>query len=217
MKQKLSPQDLNAFVLAGGKSKRLGINKSMIMIKGKSLIERTVELLKPFTSEIFISANDSRTYNFLERKIITDVYKGYGPLAGIHACLSDSDKEYNFFIATDLPFVDSEFISFLIANYDDESILIPSISGRLHFLCGIYKKEINNTASELLKNSAVKEDGKINVSVFDLFKRVKGKFIEVADQPFLKKELLFNLNTKEDLKTYQNIISKKVNSNQNTR
>ncbi|MDD3558614.1 MAG: molybdenum cofactor guanylyltransferase [Melioribacteraceae bacterium] len=209
MKQKYFQHNFNAFVLAGGKSKRLGINKSLMQIDGRSLIERTVALLQPFASEIFISANDPGTYHFLQREIIEDIFKGSGPLAGIHSCLSCTNKKYNIFIATDLPFVNSEFISFLIDNYDDESILIPSIGGKLHFLCGIYKKEIHGAAYELLTNASVKKNGKINVSVFDLFKKVKGKFIEVADQPFIKKELLLNLNTQDDLLAYEKILRKK--------
>lgn len=212
MTKQINQNEINGFILAGGKSERFGINKSLVKINSKTLIERTVELLTPFVSEIFISSNDSESFGFLNKKIIKDEYENYGPLAGIHSCLGKSSTKYNFIISTDLPFASPELISFLIKNYEGENILIPAVKGKLNFLCGIYKKNIYNIADELLSNAVKKENGKINVSVFDLFQNVKGKFIEIADKPFLKEELLFNLNTQEDLKKYEILLSNKEGS-----
>ncbi|MBC8551622.1 MAG: molybdenum cofactor guanylyltransferase, partial [Candidatus Brocadiales bacterium] len=74
---------MNAVILVGGKSSRMGSNKAFLKLKGKTFIEMQIELLREMFDEIFISVNTSSEYEYLNLPIFKDIYPGKGPLGGI--------------------------------------------------------------------------------------------------------------------------------------
>jgi molybdopterin-guanine dinucleotide biosynthesis protein A len=133
-------ENITAFILSGGKSSRMGTNKALLEIDGKSLIQRMVELLDIIFSTVVISSNDSGLYEFLDKKIIKDIYSERGPLGGIHSTLISTNTIRNYLISCDMPFINKELIKFL-CNYESEKdIIVPKADGRIQPLCGIYSK-----------------------------------------------------------------------------
>jgi molybdopterin-guanine dinucleotide biosynthesis protein A len=97
-------------LLAGGQSSRMGTNKALLPIDGVPLIERIAADMADFCEHIVVVAKEKETYAFLLThpklpiSIVTDIYPGKGPLAGIHAGLNaiPSDR-YAFVLACDMP------------------------------------------------------------------------------------------------------------------
>ena len=83
-------KNYTAIILSGGKSSRMGTNKSHLKINGKSLIERTVELCRSIFDESIIITNDIEEYVSLKIKCYKDIYPNFGPLSGIHSGLVNS-------------------------------------------------------------------------------------------------------------------------------
>ena len=97
--------DITAIILAGGKSKRMGFDKSLIEFKGKPIIQIIFDLLKTIFKNIIIISNEPEKYFFLNTQIHQDYFVGKGPLSCIHSGLMNSKTLKNFIISCDLPFI----------------------------------------------------------------------------------------------------------------
>lgn len=189
--------DITAFILSGGKSSRIGTNKSLLVIDDRTLIQRLVELLDLIFTEVVISSNEPELYDFLGNKIIKDIIPGRGPLSGIHSALSFTTTDKNFIISCDMPFISTEMINYLIYNNSDAEIVIPRAEGRIQPLYGIYSKSILADVQNLLIESS-NPNSKLKESISELLKRVKTDFVDVDKLDFYHRNLFLNINTLED-------------------
>jgi molybdopterin-guanine dinucleotide biosynthesis protein A len=82
-----------AFILAGGRSLRMGTDKAFLELAGKPLIVRAVEVALKALPEVKIVGDPRKFAAF--GPVIEDVYRDRGPLGGIHAALTNSAAEWN--------------------------------------------------------------------------------------------------------------------------
>lgn len=107
---------LNALILIGGTSKRMGSDKSVIDYHGKPQWEHLVDLLQNQVDKIYISARPNQQITY--PNIITDKEAGLGPFGAILSALDSKPGEAFLVIATDLPYIDKTTIKLLIRNRD---------------------------------------------------------------------------------------------------
>ena len=200
--------NITAFILSGGKSSRIGINKSFLLFDGKPRIQILIELLDSIFSDVVISSNEPKMYEFLNKKIIEDFYPGRGPLAGIHSALSSTTSERNFIISCDMPFISKELIVYL-TNYKTVSkILLPKADGRNQPLCGIYSKSVLPDVEKLLIESSNPRSS-LKGSVYELITHIQSEIIDVTKTNFYHSDLFLNINTHEDYSYAKSIFDKK--------
>jgi len=108
-----SEEGIDGFVLAGGKSSRMGQDKALMQFEGKPLVLRAAEILRPFVREITLLAPADR-YESLGLPVIVDQWPDQGPLAAIGTGLLSSRAEWSIFLACDLPLVTRQFIQLLV-------------------------------------------------------------------------------------------------------
>ncbi|MGE5682160.1 MAG: molybdenum cofactor guanylyltransferase [Bacillota bacterium] len=195
--------DVTGLLLSGGKSARMGVNKSLLKIGERTVIEIMVSLLKPVFSNIYLITNDPEEYSFLGIPAFTDIYPGKGPLAGIHSGLSHSVTERNFIISCDIPLMKREMINYLIDYPTDKPIVIARAGGFIQQLCGVYKKSCLLSAEEILKEDAANEERnseqkKRGCRVLELVNRAGAEIIEAERLPFYDNDMYLNMNRKEE-------------------
>jgi molybdenum cofactor guanylyltransferase len=141
---------LTVFVLAGGKSARMGSDKAFLELGDCSLMSRTLDLARAVTPEVRIVGAPEKFATF--GKVVPDLYPDRGPLGGIHAALSTSTTDSNLILGVDLPFLDLRFLQFLIAEAQsaDAVVTVPSASGHFHPLCAVYRKTFLPAAERAL-------------------------------------------------------------------
>ena len=97
-------------VLAGGKSKRFGEDKSQVKLEGKILIDYILsEIIDEFNETLIVT---NKAINFMESKkitIIKDFKEGLGPLGGVLSAMKwikKNNKKYNWIstFPSDTPF-----------------------------------------------------------------------------------------------------------------
>jgi molybdopterin-guanine dinucleotide biosynthesis protein A len=132
---------LSGFVLAGGQSTRMGLDKARLEIAGVPLLLRTVNLLKPYVDSVAILAPAGR-YEFIHEPTIPDRWPGKGPLAAILTGLEHLTGEWGIFLACDLPLLDGRFIELLIerAEASDSDAVVPRTAGGWQPLCAAYRR-----------------------------------------------------------------------------
>ncbi|HYM07820.1 MAG TPA: molybdenum cofactor guanylyltransferase, partial [Terriglobales bacterium] len=101
------------FVLAGGKSSRMGQDKAFMQFGQRTLLEHALELARAATGDAWIVGSAERFASF--GPLVEDIYPGRGPLAGIQAALAGSRTELNLILAVDMPFLQLDLLHYLIA------------------------------------------------------------------------------------------------------
>ena len=108
-------RQMSGFVLAGGRSSRLGQDKVLLPWNGRTLLRHAIERLHQVCGIVQVCADrtdlrddlrldDLRTSGLLSQDAqIRDAVSGAGPLGGIVAALEQSPSEWNLFLAVDLP------------------------------------------------------------------------------------------------------------------
>ncbi len=185
--------NLTGIILAGGISSRMGTDKALIEINGKSMIENACILLKDFCDEIILSTSVSVIYSLVNVTSIPDEKPGLGPIGGIYTCLQHSNTDKNLIIAVDIPFINRGIIKYLIENMDDTDIILPMNEClKPEPLCAIYSKSVLPALEKMIKDN--------DLAVHNLINHVKVKTIQInKEKEFYDEKLFYNLNTPADL------------------
>ena len=179
---------LTAAILAGGKSSRMGTDKSFLSLEGKPFISRIISELNDF-DEILISANDD-SYKNLGVPVVADEKTDSGPLEGILRVLEKSTNEHVFVCASDMPFITKSvptyLLQFVSSDYD---LYVLTSGGKFQPMCAIYTKNCIPQIKKCLASG--------DFRVANLFDRVRTKFIPI-ELSSLNKKCLLNINTPEE-------------------
>ncbi len=77
-----------AFILAGGKSTRMGTDKAFVEYDGRILLERALSLARSVTPDVRIVGSQEKFAPFAP--VVEDIFRDCGPLGGIHSALRSS-------------------------------------------------------------------------------------------------------------------------------
>lgn len=182
--------ELSAFVLAGGKSSRMGSDKATMLLGGVPLLEIATRKALALTESVFVVGPRSR----FGAHAIEDVFPERGPLGGIHAALSQSSTELNLMLAVDLPFVPVPFLQLLQrqAVSSRALVVVPRLPSGWQPLCALYKKAFCASAEQALTAGRNKIDA--------LFASLPIRVIDQAEieAAGFTPAIFDNLNTPED-------------------
>ena len=135
--------DIDAFILAGGASRRMGTDKSQLLIDDQTFIDRIAETLSNVTDSVAIVGRSiDGSLDASSLRVVPDIYPQWGALGGLHAALSASSREWAIVVACDLPFVTSELF-FHLANMrlDHDAVVPVQEEGRPQPLAALYRVE----------------------------------------------------------------------------
>lgn len=184
--------EMTASVLAGGLSRRMGMNKALIPIDNETIIARAVRVLKGAFNEVNIIANDPLLYEGLDVRVYSDIIKEAGSLGGVYTALFHSKSDNAFVTACDMPLLDMAVVRKVASAIDGYDAAVPFIGGRLHPLHAVYSKRCLKTIEAMIK------DG--NLRITELFDRIKTRTLtEEWFQGMDAGRSVENVNTKEEL------------------
>lgn len=99
---------VGGYVLAGGKSSRMGRDKALLELAGKPLVWYAVTKLRPVCAEVHVLS--ARRALEVFAPLVPDVHEGCGPLGGMEAALEHSMHEWSLFVPVDVPFLPSALL-----------------------------------------------------------------------------------------------------------
>jgi molybdopterin-guanine dinucleotide biosynthesis protein A len=137
----MARENVSGFVLAGGRSSRMGRDKALLEIDGVTLIVRAVTLVRSVLDEATVIASKAG-YESLGLRIVGDDFPGFGPLGGIATALHISKKPWNLVIACDLPYLSKAWLEYLIerALKSEADAVVPMNVRGPEPLCAMYHK-----------------------------------------------------------------------------
>lgn len=199
--------EITGIILAGGKSERMGTNKSLLRINGKTIIERTIDLMRKIFNEIILITNTPQEYEFIDATKYKDQFTLMGPLAGIHSGLINSTTAANFILSSDMPLMSKEMIEYIVQFKTDRSITICREKNFIHPFPGLYSKSIVNEIEIILNNTSINQNtGKHKYSVHKLLNKIEPEIIEVHNLQIYNDLLFYNINTQEEYQRILNIL-----------
>jgi molybdopterin-guanine dinucleotide biosynthesis protein A len=157
-----------------------------------TLLEHALSLVKSLAVPVCIVGDKAKFSELGD--VVEDVYKGCGPLGGIHAALAQTTAEFNLMLGVDLPFVEKEFMEHLVsrAQKADAVVTVARTGSGFQPLCAVYRKEFAGVAENSLRAGRNKIDS--------LFAEVSTEVI--SEQEWVKAgfsvEMFRNLNTPAD-------------------
>jgi molybdopterin-guanine dinucleotide biosynthesis protein A len=186
--------DVTAFILAGGKSTRMGTDKAFVEYDGRTLLVRTLDLARSVTADVRIVGSAEKFAAFAP--VVEDIFRDSGPLGGIHAALRVSPSELNLMLAVDTPFISPAFLRYLIQQAQgarEATVVVPRSGGVRQPLCAVYSREFASAAESALRAGRNRIDR--------LFDEVRTRVIEQEELEGagFSSALFRNLNTPEEL------------------
>lgn len=191
-------KNITGVILSGGKSSRMGTNKSLLRIGNDTIIGRITELLKSLFTGVIIVTNEPELYGFLNVKIVEDIFKNYGPLSGIHSGLVHSQTDQNFIISCDLPFFTREAINYLVEFKSNNAARYYFANGQHQPLAGVYSKILILQIEKMLTSKHPGERKQEHLSIRRLLQNIEADVINAEELSFCNNELFFNLNSPDD-------------------
>ena len=187
-----------AIILAGGDSRRMGADKSLMLVNGRPVIEKTCRQLADCFEQVIISSNEPDKFEFLGFEVIPDNIPKQGPLMGIASALEASSNEINFVVACDIPHFKTADVRRILykAACSDADVIVPiNCDGKYEPLFAVYRKSALEVIKKVLSSGGRK--------VSDVFDLCKVKSVELGAS-------LVNLNTPAEYEEFQNNIQCRI-------
>lgn len=188
------PGLVTAFILAGGKSSRMGSDKAFVHLQGKTLLQRALQTAKAVTRNIVIIGDREKFAAY--GRVFEDVFRERGPLGGIHSALLATKTDMNLVLAVDLPALQPAFLTYLCHRAEQTNALaiVPRAAMGWQPLCAVYRKGFGKIAEHALNAGQNKID-----SLFAAVPVLALEELEITKAGF-STEMFRNLNTPGELK-----------------
>jgi phospholipid/cholesterol/gamma-HCH transport system ATP-binding protein len=199
---------VTAFILAGGKSTRMGADKALVPLEGRPLLVRAMELARSVTSDVRIVGSAEKFASF--GPVVEDIFRDSGPLAGIHAALRNSSSDLNLILAVDLPFVSPAFLRYLVARARDSAavVTVARAGGGCQPLCAVYRQKFADRAEAALRAGHFKIDALFDSVPTDVITETE------LEEAGFSVTIFRNLNTLDELEAATREVGAPVDRSQ---
>ncbi|MDC0142778.1 molybdenum cofactor guanylyltransferase [Candidatus Pelagibacter sp.] len=201
----MNENNILGVILAGGKSRRFGEDKSKIKLGNKTLLEHVIDKVEKEFSELLIISNN-QNFSFTSKKIflVQDFIKGQlGPLIGVLSAMKwiELNKKNYKWIATfpcDTPFFDIKVIEYLKKKSFEtkKKLVFLKSAEKRHNIFGLWSLDLKEILENDINNKIRKVEIWADKIGSDIINIEKGKF-----------DSFLNINTKDDLEIAKEKLS----------
>jgi len=198
---------VSCMILSGGRATRMGgIDKGLIELRKKSLIEHAIERIAPQVNELLINANRSlEKYSTFNTPVYQDETADFiGPLAGFKLALTHAKHELILIVPCDSPFLPNNLVSTLISALVENKaeIVVARSDGNVHPVICLCKKSVLPSLIHFIAS------GQRKVSAWQkslIYAEADFSNPNTIDSPNINpiKDTFLNLNTPEELNTVE--------------
>jgi molybdopterin-guanine dinucleotide biosynthesis protein A len=192
-------------ILAGGKSSRMGTDKSFVPLLGRPMIEHVMERVAVLgQDETILVVNRPDDYANLGLPMFSDVIPDKGSLGGIYTAIHSSRNDSTLVLACDMPLINPSLLRYMIALCSEDGgpydVIVPRVEGHPQGLHAIYGRSCLDPIRECINADRLK--------VIGFYDRVRVRYL---DQPeyarFDPQGLSFqNINTPDELRAAKQLI-----------
>lgn len=188
-----------AVIVAGGRSTRMGREKAFQLVRGRSILARTLSCLRPQVQHIVINANGDAERFREAGLVIADLCRDVSsPLAGLHTALSfarQNDFDAVLTVPSDAPFLPSDLAPRLAAT--SRTAAIAASSGQQHYVTGLWSPALLPMLEKALVEPCVPR-------LQDWARMCDAAVVTWTTEPY---DPFFNVNTLEELAEAERIAA----------
>ena len=205
--------NVTGVLLAGGKSRRMGVDKRFLKLGGETLLRRALSVYERLFSEILVVVAEPTTeLGNIGHPIVTDLIPNCATLGGLYTGLSVARNPRIFASACDMPFLNPAVIAHLLACCDDD-VVMPKLASGLQPMHAVYSKAClpyfkRMMAMNNLSIQAVLESHELRMQL------VPEEVLRTFDAQLLS---FLNLNTPEDAELAKILVEHDVGQGEDTR
>jgi molybdopterin-guanine dinucleotide biosynthesis protein A len=200
------------FLLAGGRSTRMGQDKALLPLAGRSLLQIALDKLRtlPLAAAPRIVAVRSDLAS--HATVIADLQPGCGPLSGIEAALAASARPLNVFLPVDLPLLPAPFLLWMLERAETTGAVmtVPRMNGWPQPLCAVYHRDLLGQITASLRAGDYKvmpvvtaaaraHSSSRSIDIFDVEQVSSANSELLALSPLPPHRWFHNCNTPEDM------------------
>lgn len=188
---------VTAAVLAGGRSMRMGVDKTLLPVDGESLLARVVEVVGQVCAHTVVVTNRPEALVDVglpaDVPVLVDEVAYQGPLGGLVTALKDAPDDWVLAVAADMPWLQADFVRALWAAREGAQVVVPVTDKGTEPLLALYHRDCLPVARKVLDSGRRRL-----VAMFGDLRVVEVPVEELrgADPGLVS---LFNVNTPEDL------------------
>lgn len=196
---------LTVAIQAGGKSSRMGTDKSFVLLDGRPMIELVRDKVTGLGDELILITNRPDDYAYLGLPMFSDVFPDQGSLGGIYTAVYAATHPHTLVVACDMPWLNRDLLQYMINLRHEADVIVPRWEKYPEPLHAIYSKNCLAPMSDNI------QAGELKITRF--FGKVTTRFVEREEiEQFDKHGRSFaNINTPQEL---EEVNSKQVNSEQ---
>ena len=130
----------------------MGKPKASLMFKGRPLLHRVIDDLRPEVSEVVVvvAADQHLVSPSPDVRIVTDHEPAHGPLMGLYCGLTASRTDLILAVACDMPYVSGPLLSAMAELATGHDAVMPLFNDRPQLLHAVYRKSCVATMERLL-------------------------------------------------------------------
>jgi len=179
-------------ILAGGKGRRLGRDKSHLTLGGETLVARAVRTLSALSDDVVVVADTPEPNGNLAARLTGDVIAGGGALSGLHAGLMAARHEFALVVACDMPFLNLALLRHIASLAPGHDAVVPHWQGEFEPLHAVYSRQCIPVIEPVLRRGGGR--------IFELYAAFRVRYLEPEEIARFDPEGLsfFNINSPED-------------------
>lgn len=189
---------LTAAILAGGRSQRMGVDKTLLEIEGVPMLTRVAQVMGLVAEHVMVVTTRPEAASSAgladDVRIVTDDPRYHGPLGAIATALDAAESPWVLVVAADMPWISPEVVHALWARSEAADVVVPRNEGGVEPLLALYRVEAALPAAQ----EALAEGEKRPISLYE-----KLRVVEVPESDFREVDpqmrSLVNINTPHDL------------------
>jgi len=193
-------RNMDALVLAGGESRRMGEAKALLPLGQTTLIGAVIGRLRPLFRQVLVVTRSQEGLRHLQVPVLTDDQPERGPLAGLARGMAASGAPWCFVVGCDMPFIRPQVISYMAARLDGCDILTPLVGGHPQLLHSFFSQSCLPLARDLLDEGVTSLRALLPLCPVKTIEAID--FLDIDPQPLSFKDL----DTMEDYREAQKLV-----------
>ncbi len=188
---------LTVAIQAGGKSSRMGTDKSFVPFFGRPMIEVVRAAVEGLGDELILITNRPDAYAHLDLPMFADLYPDTGPLGGIYTAIHHATHPHVLTVACDMPWLNRPLLEYMAGLRETADVVVPRWDKFPEPLHAVYSKACLDPIREKLEAEMYK------ITAF--YGRVRVRFVNRDEIERFDPDgkSFINVNTPEDLERQQ--------------
>jgi len=186
---------VTGLIIAGGRSRRLGVDKRFLEIGGRTCLQRVLDAYQGLFDDILIAADAVEPFQSLGVRVVVDLIPGRATLGGLYTGLHYAAGARVFAAAADMPWISPAAIQVVLAHAERGDIVVPVVGGKLQSLHAVYSKACLPVLQSLVASDRLKVQDLCEHPTLTVHRIPEAAFMTV--DPALRS--FFNINTPDDL------------------